>query len=276
MSSLKGYYSLVQYCPDESRAETANVGIVLFCPEARFLAMRASDKNERARRFFGKEGFDTDRLNDVKRAIENRLRVEQSHFQTVDDLTRFVQTRANGVILTLPRPVKVFNPTEDLETLFQELVETPVAETMTLSILEAENSTGHSQLRHLLRSIFNKPILRDKVLRNQSVQVPVSGVTLKVPYAFHNGKLNLIRPLQYSSRIRNEAQALALGGDLLRKHEAEMEQPADLWLALAEPRDDTDRSDAEAVTALFNEYSLRVYPEAKLAQLERDVLDGIH
>lgn len=276
MSSLKGYYSLVQYCPDESRGEVANIGIVLFCPDAHFLGVQTSEKNERVRRFFGKEGFDAERLNDVKRAIENRLRIEQAHFQTVEDLARFVQTRSNGVLLTLPRPVKVFHPSEDLKTLFQELVDTPVIQSATLASVEAENATGRSSLGYRLRSIFNKPILRDRILRNQSVQVPISGVTLKVPYAFHNGKLNLIHPLQYNSRIRNEAQMLALGGDLLRKHEAQMEQPTDLWLALAEPRDDTDLRDAEAVTALFKEYDLRVYQEEQLSELERDVLAGIH
>lgn len=34
---MKGYYSIIQYCPDLSRFEAANVGVLLFCPERAFL-----------------------------------------------------------------------------------------------------------------------------------------------------------------------------------------------------------------------------------------------
>ena len=41
----KAYYCLIQYCPDMSRLEAANVGVVLFCPEKGFLAARMSRDN---------------------------------------------------------------------------------------------------------------------------------------------------------------------------------------------------------------------------------------
>lgn len=37
MNSTKGYYSIVQYCPDPSRLEAVNIGLALFCPEISFL-----------------------------------------------------------------------------------------------------------------------------------------------------------------------------------------------------------------------------------------------
>ena len=37
MKPSKGYYSLIQYCPDLGRLEAANVGVLLFCPERGFL-----------------------------------------------------------------------------------------------------------------------------------------------------------------------------------------------------------------------------------------------
>ena len=33
----RGYYSLIQFCPDTCRLEVANVGVVLYCPEVSFL-----------------------------------------------------------------------------------------------------------------------------------------------------------------------------------------------------------------------------------------------
>ena len=69
----KGYYSLIQYCPDRSRLEGANIGVVLFCPERRFLQARLSNGNDRLRRFFGAGSFDPSALAAAKRAIAARL-----------------------------------------------------------------------------------------------------------------------------------------------------------------------------------------------------------
>jgi hypothetical protein len=40
MTPTKGYYSIVQYCPDLSRGETTNIGIVLLVPERGYLSAR--------------------------------------------------------------------------------------------------------------------------------------------------------------------------------------------------------------------------------------------
>ena len=37
MESAKGYYCLIQYCPDLARLEAANIGVILFCPERGFI-----------------------------------------------------------------------------------------------------------------------------------------------------------------------------------------------------------------------------------------------
>jgi hypothetical protein len=37
MQPIKGYCLLILYCPDLSRLEAANVGVILFCPEAHFI-----------------------------------------------------------------------------------------------------------------------------------------------------------------------------------------------------------------------------------------------
>ena len=53
MNAHRGYYSLIQYCPDLSRLEAVNVGVVLFCPEPRFIEARTSAGNDKPRRLFG-------------------------------------------------------------------------------------------------------------------------------------------------------------------------------------------------------------------------------
>ena len=121
MSATKGYYSVIQYCPDRSRMEAANVGVLLLCPEIGFVKARTAAGNDRARKFFGYDSFDKRRLNAAKRAIERRLEVDRESFRSPEDIVRFMDTRGNDILLTPPRPTKVLDPEAELETLFKEL-----------------------------------------------------------------------------------------------------------------------------------------------------------
>ncbi len=122
MSATKGYYSVIQYCPDRSRMEAANVGVMLLCPALGFVGVRTSTGNDRIRRFFGRKSFDAERVNAAKRGIEQRIEIDRESFRTPDDLVRFIDTRGNDIVLTAPRPVKVMDPAADLDQLFRELV----------------------------------------------------------------------------------------------------------------------------------------------------------
>ena len=121
----KGYFSLVQYCPDFARQEAVNVGVVLLCPEQDFIQVRMATANHRVRDLFGDEADDYRNLNSMKRSLEERIRVEAENLKTLDALQTFVQTRANRIILTNPKPVRVGNPSDDLTALFDELVAEP-------------------------------------------------------------------------------------------------------------------------------------------------------
>lgn len=122
MTTHRGYFSLIQYCPDASRLEAANVGVVLFCPELSFLEARTAHRNDRARRFFGSGTFNSQALRDAKRAIERRLAVERDYIRSLEQFEQFINTRANELKLTSPRPMKVGQPVKDLDALFVELV----------------------------------------------------------------------------------------------------------------------------------------------------------
>lgn len=123
MPGVRGYYGLIQYCPDASRAEAANVGVILFCPEPHFIGARISEGNERIRRFFGKDRpFDWGRVDAAKRAIVARLMTSRAELRSVEDLNRFIATRANELQVTPLRSVKVQYPEADLDALFKELV----------------------------------------------------------------------------------------------------------------------------------------------------------
>lgn len=123
MTAHLGYFSLIQFCPDASRLEAANVGVVLLCPDLNFLEARISRGNARVRRFFGQDAFHSAGLNSAKRAMVSRLKVEWKGAPTLEQFQHFVNTRANELKLTTPRPVKLFDdPATELQRLFDELV----------------------------------------------------------------------------------------------------------------------------------------------------------
>src|SRR3989304_5504810 len=122
METSKGYYSLIQYCPDLSRLEAANIGVILFCPGRGFIRAKIAHGNDRIRRFFGSQDSDWTQINAVKNAIINRLEVTGKDFKNLNDLTSFIATRVNGEQGTAPRPMKVSEPEKDLDELFDDLV----------------------------------------------------------------------------------------------------------------------------------------------------------
>ena len=83
METSKGYYSLIQYCPDLARLEAANIGVILFCPERGFLRAKTAQGNDRIRRFFGSQDNDWTQINAVKNAIINRLEVTGKDFKNL-------------------------------------------------------------------------------------------------------------------------------------------------------------------------------------------------
>ena len=139
MTAHRGYFSLIQFCPDASRLEAANVGVVLLCPELGFLEARTSRGNARVRRFFGPDAFHPVGLNMAKQSFVRRLKVEWEGVPTVEQFQHFVDTRANELQLTAPRPVKVFDPACELQRLFDQLVTDRPKAAMRTSVLRSKD-----------------------------------------------------------------------------------------------------------------------------------------
>jgi hypothetical protein len=209
MTASKGYYSIIQYCPDAGRAEAANVGVVLFCPDLGFLDARVSQGNDRVSHFFGRDSFDRHRLNAVKHSVIKRLSVDRGRFQTPADLEQFIATRANEIRLTPPRPMRVTDPKQDLDALFNDLVGG-----------RAQREPRQPVFPELDQAL-RQPSLQGRIRYDEAVTVPVLGKTLRCPYAFRNERDNLVKPHAFSeeeSRATSAAAQLAVEGDLLQRH----------------------------------------------------------
>ncbi len=251
MNASKGYYCVIQFCPDPSRAEAANIGVLLFCPERRFISARTAGRNTRVRQFFGPDSFDRQQLDAAKRAIEERLQVERDQFRSLDDLERFIDTRANEIIITPPRLIRVVDPERELADLFDELVGGP-----------ARREPRQPEIPELDQAL-RAPRLRARILFDQRVEVPVLGRAINVPYAYRNGRLNLVKPQNFSAEERPATLAairLAVEGDLLQRYPEPSGTERRLIVVSAFAGNGDMTPLRNRVAAILGEYSVRTVP----------------
>ncbi|MCH8251021.1 MAG: DUF3037 domain-containing protein [Planctomycetes bacterium] len=266
MSAFKGYYSVIQYCPDRSRMEAANIGVLLLCPETGFVKVRMDTGNDRIAKFFGRNSFDKARLNAAKRSIEHRVEIDPESFSTPEDLVRFMDSRGNDLLLTAPRPTKVQDPEAELTLLFQELVggrERRATEPVGIPRLD---------------EVFLRSTLKGRVVLNPTVEVPVVGYHLKVPYAFRNGVLNLVKPQRFAGDERQAAEIagkLALHGDLLQRH-PDPGEPRKLIVVTAYQSAERVTRLRRRVDDILADYHVRVVHEDQIEALYEEVERTAH
>jgi hypothetical protein len=268
MTAKRGYYSLVQFCPDPSRAEAVNVGVLLFCPEEQFIGVRTAAGNRRAARLVGQTGIDSASLNAAKTAIERRLEVDREGFQTLEDLQRFVDTRANVLKLTDPRPVKVFAPDEDLRKLFEQLVGGSARRKQAMAFPPPE-----------LQHVFQELEKQGRARLNWNVEIPVVRRGLRIPYAYRNGVWNLVRPRVFSNDegpAIGQAQQLAVDGDLLRRHGADKEGEKRLVVLTAFETGENVVDLENRLVDLFREYEVTTVRQHDVPEFLTQVKQQAH
>lgn len=197
MKPSRGYYCVIQFCPDLGRLEAANVGVLLFCPDRGFLKARTSSDNARIRRIFGDEGHDWTRINSFKLGIEERLEVEQGEIRTLEALETFIARRANLIQISPPRPMKVTDPEKDLDQLFEDLVGG-----------RARTRRGPS-LKSYLRKKFAVAGVGEKIQKDIRIQVPISERQIEIPYGYQNGRYNLIQVAGFQAANPEHAKTTA-------------------------------------------------------------------
>jgi hypothetical protein len=267
MAGSRGYYSLIQYCPDRSRLEVANVGVLLFCPEMRFFRPLMSKGNDRIRKLFSAQGEELTRIELAKKAIEERIAYEETRQPDLDDVNSFIRTRANDMIVTPLRPMKVDDPERDLARLYTELVGGRERR------VRSENVTAIPELDQAMRS----DLIKDKVRRSLKVELPIIGRQITYPYAFLNGKLNYIQPERFShtqSETLRKAEDIAMAGSLLFTHPDE--NGTERSLIVVSSFVNGSLAVLPAVEKLLGEYHVRLYTESRLDDLVAEIQHSAH
>lgn len=256
MSQHGGYYSVIQYYPDPSRLEGVNVGVVVYSSVDGMLSLRVSRSNHRIRKFFG-DHQDWKFLNRGKVAIANQLR--NQYFQSIDDLKAYIAKRANAFQLSTPRPMRISEINQDVETLFERLVgEDPV-------------HRKHRISRDLTAKLADAGV-QDLVQRAVSVEIPDFKKSIRVPYAYQNGRFNLISPLQFDL----ETDLLAKTGKNAIEGKLLYDLPHPTFgkmklVVVASFEESIERSTRELVTKIFEDNQVTVYSLEQLGPLVQDI-----
>lgn len=268
MISQPGYYSLVQYCPDKTRMEAANVGVLLFCPGWNFLGVRHASQFGRIRQFFRRDDFDVDRLQSTLKSLEKRLEISKKDFRDKDDLIRFIDTRANEIVLTQPRAIKVLEPQADLDALYREV----------LGRKEKEKREKKPAIPELDR-IFRRPSIEPRAKFNLEIPIPLLGDTVHVPYAFQNGVQNLVRPERFSARqglAKNRSEQLALEGDLIQRNPGGDGIERKIVIVAKLPGEGFDDVFPSRLRSLFGEYKIRLVMMEQIEAFANEIEQTIH
>jgi hypothetical protein len=153
---------------------------------------------------FGADSFDEGRLNLAKNGIARRLDDESSNFVMRADLQIFASKEGNHIQLTSPKTVLVENPELEFAEYFHRLV-------------HVDARSRKMQNKPDLRALFEVPLFGVPLERNLSVSVKGLG-RLKIPYAYKNGALHLIKPEGFpvdDSRAIAKGKQLAADGHLV-------------------------------------------------------------
>lgn len=261
MKPTRGYYCVIQYCPDLGRLEAANIGVLLFCPELGFLKARTSSDNTRIRHFFGGEGHDWVRINAFKIGIEERLEVEREDIRTLDALETFIARRANLIQISPPRPMKVTDPEKDLEQLFKDLVGG-----------QARTHRGTS-LKRFLRQKFALAGLNDKIQTDIQITVPISERQIEIPYGYKNGRFNLIQLARFQATNPEHAKTTACryaveGGSLYENPDPHLGKLQLIVVGKFGSKQSESRSGVERI---LKEHHVRLYAATEVDSLVEEI-----
>ena len=211
MNVHRGYYSILQFCPEPARFEAANIGVALLCPDQHFFRAKIGSGNQRVTRFFDRSQYDIERLNAYKHGLIERLNRGEEVCDR-ESFAQFAAMQVNAIVMTQPQFCRVEQEAEAaLDKLFDELVG------------ETKRKRRKGGLKQRLRKAFQDAgVLDSLVQENVEIKVPAFGRTQKFPFAWRNGVVNLVDPVQFTAAdptcLEQTACRHAIEGQSLRRH----------------------------------------------------------
>jgi len=257
---MTAYFSLIQYCPEPARRESANVGLVLVCPGMDYLNPRTTTNHDRIRGFFDVRGQELANLREAEEALVARIKRARHSLMSPEGLASFASLQVNRLSMTAPTSIKVENVEHAFERLFSEYVHE-----------RRVKAPSSSNLRPRLSKLFRPFIAQKRAQESVEISVPVLEKPWEVDYKYVNGIVNFVRVQSIGSlRAETEAVKSIMDWDLLKKHDA-VEADAALLVPMATPVDTEQEKRRQKLSQLFEEYEAQPIFEEDFAKFEEKV-----
>jgi hypothetical protein len=255
MTPVGGYYSIVRYCPDPSRQEFVNVGVGIYSPLSKQVKLQFASDNRRLSQVFPHQ--DLRLVKRMKRALEESLK--RQTFASPQELETFIARNANAIQMGPLRSMKLQEISSDLAGLMDRLVE--------------EGADRRPRLQKILRQKFVEAGVENLVHKQVSIDVPTFEQSIRVPYAYKNGRYNLITPVEFTADVRDifsKAGEKAIEGQEL--YETPDPEFGKLHLVVvAKFADETLDQARSKVAQIFGQHNVAMHTFDNMASLVDDI-----
>lgn len=250
MSTHAALYSIIRFLPYVETGEFANVGVVLFSPDARYFDFRFVTKFRRITTFFDRMDRQVvvDSIRGYRREMDRVAALVQEHFgaglvapkaarQLFDEVTR---ARESVIRFSEPRALLAAVPAEEIDRLYEHFVERTFA-----------TPEYHERiLERTMRTLLKRAGLSEQF---KEARLHAGPVEFEVPFAARNAGgdvIRVIKPLHLAQadpiRIFDHGTQWAGRLRLLRE---KMPHAPQVLLAVDAPQEAGDRRDAYLAVA---------------------------
>jgi len=256
-------YYVVRYVPHAEREEFLNIGLMLHSPEDRFLDCRVSRDLRRVKRFH--PHADLELLRHLQGYFEQQI---QQHEENLPGFLNGMEQSLSHLIQLAPEhPVLAAEPQEQLQSLFERLVESRPAELPAIDTRMRIKQRLVGALRHagvFAHSQFEKRIPAEPLTHPGDPFHFDFGYRLPISAGRANGHLKLIHALSLH-RDHELASVLSLTVGYVRS-----KQPADLT-AIVEGFPGRADKTAEHSIRILRDASIAVRPVSELDAFAKSV-----
>jgi hypothetical protein len=220
--------------------------------------------NNKARisKLFGSQDWDF--IEKQKGAIQHRIAAERESIRSIEDLTEYISRRANAIQLSVVRPVKIAtDPWQVLDDLFHRLVEE----------VKHPSKPRERRIDLQLRTLFNEKGITPLLQRSVAVDVPELRLSVHAPYAYKNGRFNLIEPVQFerlsASTVFAKASKEAVEGQFVYEHKHPEYGP--MSMIVVGKFGSNQKDDVRTVRTILEKHSVDLYTFDNLDPLVADI-----
>ncbi len=190
-------YCLLRYCQDREAGEFANIGVLMWSPQARFLGFQGSHRFARLTHFFGDLDRDGYRLlvahverrfDQMAEEVQNALPLEPLPVSARELASRVVPEDDGALLWSPARGGITESPAEEMKKVYDRFIGRHH------EMREATRRDDAEVFREVYRPIFTAPAVAAK-MREHEVRAPLAQHVFK--HAWKNGAWNVYETLSF-------------------------------------------------------------------------------